>query len=410
MLWSFLVNVLANRKKGNTLPNNHYYIINQILLSAFHLWPYQCSRFIIINHIINLLLSLSFCFFQLTSFLTYQISMDLLIMVLSYAVPSFICTIQYCSFCIKSNAVKQILKDIHNSWSVLKNEMERDIMRKYSFSGQLCTILLFLCLVINLILYAFLQLLPDILNIINPLNETRPHQTYAVTEYFVDPKQYYYPILCHWLFSIFFNSSIMIATTTLHIVYVEHICGMLSVASYRIEHSIEKHASSNSTDKEASVIFQNISTAVELHRKAVQCSTFLSTTFALDFFLMVVASVLSLSLNLMRLFKAISLLKDVNELISSVLLVGAQLLFMYLDNYYGQKLTDHNNKIFYNAYNTPWYTVSTKIQKLFLFIMKYTTKTYILNIGNLIMASIEGFAKLISLSISYFTVIYSLQR
>ncbi|XP_019696757.1 uncharacterized protein LOC109503779 isoform X3 [Harpegnathos saltator] len=270
MLWSFLVNVLANRKKGNTLPNNHYYIINQILLSAFHLWPYQCSRFIIINHIINLLLSLSFCFFQLTSFLTYQISMDLLIMVLSYAVPSFICTIQYCSFCIKSNAVKQILKDIHNSWSVLKNEMERDIMRKYSFSGQLCTILLFLCLVINLILYAFLQLLPDILNIINPLNETRPHQTYAVTEYFVDPKQYYYPILCHWLFSIFFNSSIMIATTTLHIVYVEHICGMLSVASYRIEHSIEKHASSNSTDKEASVIFQNISTAVELHRKAVQ--------------------------------------------------------------------------------------------------------------------------------------------
>lgn len=44
-------------------------------------------------------------------------------------------------------------------------------------------------------------------------------------------------------------------------------------------------------------------------------------------------------------------------------------------------------------YNTRWYTVPVRIQKLFLFIMQNTTKAYVLNIGNLIMASVEGFTK-----------------
>jgi len=79
--------------------------------------------------------------------------------------------------------------------------------------------------------------------------------------------------------------------------------------------------------------------------------------------------------------------------------------------------------------------VPVKTQKLLLFIMQNTTKLYILNIGRLIIVSMEGFTKvkvkqdinekfmesyeqkifnkvfvlqLISLSISYFTMIYSI--
>lgn len=60
-------------------------------------------------------------------------------------------------------------------------------------------------------------------------------------------------------------------------------------------------------------------------------------------------------------------------------------------------LEHKNEKIsaeyFSYRYNTRWYAVPVKIQKLFLFIMQNTTKVYILNIGNLIMASVEGFTK-----------------
>ncbi|XP_025160084.1 uncharacterized protein LOC109503783 isoform X2 [Harpegnathos saltator] len=287
--------------------------------------------------------------------------------------------------------------------------MERDIMQKYSFSGQRCTIISLLLVIGSFIVYGFFQLLPSILDIIFPLNETRPFQPYALTEYFIDERTYYNLLLCHWLFGVFFNSFILVATMTLHLVYIEHICGICSVANYRIEHSTDHYASHNLLKKKDHMTVQNISAAVNLHQKALMYGTSLSTTFALDFFLMVVVGVLSLSLNLFRLLNAISMQRNMNELFTSIILVSIHFLIMYLNNYYGQKLTDHNNKMFYNTYKIRWYTVPVRIQKLFLFIMTRTTKTYVLNIGNLIMASIEGFSKLASLSISYFAAIYSLQ-
>ncbi|XP_025160093.1 odorant receptor 94a-like [Harpegnathos saltator] len=241
-----------------------------------------------------------------------------------------------------------------------------------------------------------------------PLNETRPRQPYAITEYFVDKRRYHNLLLCHWLVGVYLSFFVLITTITLHIVYIEHICGMLSVASYRIQHSIDHYVSHNPPKKE-DVIFQNINVAVDLHRKALMCSLFLSTAFASDFFFTIVLSVLSFSLNLLRLIKVILLLKNISELLMSIILVSAHFVIIFLEHYYGQKITNHNDKIFYNAYNTEWYTVPVRIQKLFLFIMKNTTKAYVLNIGNFIMASLEGFTKLMSLSISYFTVMYSLQ-
>lgn len=38
--------------------------------------------------------------------------------------------------------VKQMWSDIRECWNVLENERERDIMRKYSSMGELCTLLL----------------------------------------------------------------------------------------------------------------------------------------------------------------------------------------------------------------------------------------------------------------------------
>lgn len=101
---------------------------------------------------------------QLTSFLTYRFTMNFLITVLSFAMPSLISIVLYYSFYTNPNAVsrtlyftlwhylslsiqmlsevsrpqvRQIWKDIRHAWNILKNEAEREIMRKYSLSGQL---------------------------------------------------------------------------------------------------------------------------------------------------------------------------------------------------------------------------------------------------------------------------------
>ncbi|KAH0944435.1 hypothetical protein HN011_001082, partial [Eciton burchellii] len=60
-------------------------------------------------------------------------------------------------------------------------------------------------------------------------------------------------------------------------------------------------------------------------------------------------------------------------------------------------------------YNIPWYLASLNIQKLILFLLQKGSKIFTLSIGGLITGSLRNFASLAGTSISYFTVIYSMQ-
>lgn len=82
----------------------------------------------------------------------------------------------------------------------------------------------------SFIFYASTELLTTILDLIFPLNETRPRELHAATEYFVDKNTYFYPILCHWLISLSFGGCVFMATGTFEIVYMENICGLLRIA------------------------------------------------------------------------------------------------------------------------------------------------------------------------------------
>ncbi|XP_072749158.1 uncharacterized protein [Anoplolepis gracilipes] len=361
--------MFLNRCETN-FAENHYYRTNQILLSMLDLWPNRRSKFAKINYVFHFVIMLSFIIVQ----------------------------------------VKQMWKNIRDSWSLLKNETERDIMRKYASTGELHTILLTLSVFVSVILYAFLELMPIILDIIFPLNETRPRKIHALTEYFIDERTYFYAILCHWFICISFGFFVLMATGTLEFVYFQHICGLLKIASYRIEHSLNKYILCNFTPKEDHTVIQNISAAANIHLKAIECSEFVRISFMPLFFLMAIIFVSSISLNLFRLFQAISLLQSIEELITSIAFVCILFVFLFVANYLGQNVTDHNSEIFDKTYNVRWYMVPVKIQKLLLFIMQNTTKLYILNVGNLIAASMEDFTKLTSLSVSYFTVMYSLLK
>ncbi|KAL0126408.1 hypothetical protein PUN28_005052 [Cardiocondyla obscurior] len=358
--------MFSNHEETN-FPENRYYKLNQMLLSAVSLWPYRRSKFTNISHIFHFVIMTSFVFFQ----------------------------------------VKRIWKDIHDSWSLLKNETERKIMQQHSSSGELMTMLLALSVVTSIILYMFTELLSSILDFIVPINGTRPHELHALTEYFVDQTTYYYPILCHWILSLCFGCFVFLATGTLELVYVENICGLMKVASYRIECSLNKYALNNSEQKNYAAYRYTITAAIDIHRRALKCSQFFEDNFQAYFFVLVIIGVISTSLNLFRLLRAI-MMQNMYQLIASTLFIIFHFLFLFLGNYYGQKITDCNNEVFYTVYNVQWYDAPVKIQKLFLFIMQNTTTPYILNIGNLIFASVEGFFKLVSMSMSYFTVIYTL--
>jgi len=68
--------------------------------------------------------------------------------------------------------------------------------------------------------------LPDILDIISPLNESRPQIQPFRAEFFIDEKQYFYLIRSHACIVIFMLPLIFLANSTLFMVLTKHACGM----------------------------------------------------------------------------------------------------------------------------------------------------------------------------------------
>jgi len=79
------------------------------------------------------------------------------------------------------------------------------------------------------IAYISIPFLPDILDIVAPLNESRMRHLPFLVEYFLDEQKYFYPILLHIIVTIIIGVTTVVATETLTFAYIYHVCGMFNI-------------------------------------------------------------------------------------------------------------------------------------------------------------------------------------
>jgi len=81
-------------------------------------------------------------------------------------------------------------------------------------------------------IYFFLSLWPHIFDVILAINNSRSRSAaiYIATEYFVDQENFSYLILLHTNAATCIGATAMVATGTMLIAYLKHICGMFSIA------------------------------------------------------------------------------------------------------------------------------------------------------------------------------------
>ncbi|XP_011705604.1 PREDICTED: odorant receptor 4-like [Wasmannia auropunctata] len=184
---------------------------------------------------------------------------------------------------------------------------------------------------------------------------------------------------------------------------------MFKIASYRIEQAMTIKMLENTSKENEIMISKEIICAVDIQRKAIKYSEFLLSRFEGSLCLIMMANVISLSLNLFAIFRTMTLgLKE--QTIFHTVIASVILMYMFLANYTGQEIIDHNNNIYITAYNVRWYVAPMHTQKLILFILRRSGKVFGLQFGNIFMASLECFATLLKASMSYFTFMYSTQQ
>ncbi|XP_019696762.1 uncharacterized protein LOC105182721 [Harpegnathos saltator] len=390
----------------------HYYTANRILLEIMGLWPYNNSVFV---HIYRVILFTIFASSSVTQFAKLHSTIhdfDRFLYNLTYAVPSLIYILKFLTYIVYSNQVKQLIERIQHDWDIFKDEKEREIIRCNATSAMRYTIALYVMSFFALFGYVVMLYLPTFLDLVYPLNESRPKKLPILSEYFfLDEQDYYYPLLVHQSMVIALGITIVIVTETMNMVCIQHGCGLFEITSYRLKHVFDNEIfpSDLSDYEKYSIIHSKIIKAVMIHKRTIEFLDYFKSTFNPSYMILLILGVASITINLFRLLQAVTVMNDWEELMASGSFVLGQYGYMFTINYFGQKLNDRSFYVFKMTYEASWYTAPVQAQKFLILMQQKMIKGYILNINSLITASLETFASLTSMTLSYLTVIYSVR-
>ncbi|XP_018378461.1 PREDICTED: uncharacterized protein LOC108771065 [Trachymyrmex cornetzi] len=101
---------------------------------------------------------------------------------------------------------------------------------------------------------------------------------------------------------------------------------------------------------------------------------------------------------------------NISNIIVSAQLIFSHLIYLFVANYCGQAVINNGVNLFNAIYNGLWYAAPLSTQKLLLFIMQRGSKNLTISCFSIFVASLDGFATLTSMAVSYFTMIYSTRK
>ncbi|KAF3054233.1 Odorant receptor 307 [Nylanderia fulva] len=386
-----------------------YFSVSKTLLLALGLWPYQQSNFTRFQFIFLSTVLTTQVIVQFTVFISQRCTPLLITKVLS---PGLMCTlfvIKYNMFFVNVKTVKDLLEQLVDMCNELKDENEFAIINEYGCNGIRYTKLLIVTGISGIFLCTFASLWSEILDIILPTNVSRSHNFLIMTEYFIDQQKYFYFILVHLILSTAIGTAVTISISAMLITYFQHVCGMLKIASYRIERAMNINILQNINEMKYIFIHEGLICAVNIHRQAMNLCLDMLSCIETMLFCLIIFGVLMMSINLFQIFQILSIEEDITECLVPFIIVFISVVYMFVSNYIAQTIMNHNEHIFTTAYNVEWYIAPLCIQKMILFLLQRNSKIFILNVGGLFNGSIETFATLVKTSVSYFTVIYSTQ-
>ncbi|XP_025988045.2 uncharacterized protein LOC105197964 isoform X2 [Solenopsis invicta] len=394
-----------------------YYKLNRRLLLLVGLWPYEHSIYKYCQMIFCNIIVIFTSICQITKLISEikksAISQNIEIMLkfLSPIVVFLIYLIKYETFCIVAKKIKYLMDHVEEDWNMLKDKRELEILERYTYIGSMCTMGLTIVGFVAVLICILLPFLPNILDFIAPLNVSRPQQLLFPGEYFVDQQKFFYAISLQINITMGLILLTLIGTETLYVTYVQHACGMFEVASYRMAQAFNAKLLQDYTcEKQAIIICKRIIEAIRIHKRALEFSEFLWSTLAISYSILLIIGITSLIINLFCLFQAILFIKAIDQIITLSLFTVGHIIYLFLGNYVGQILIDHSAGIFQNIYCTQWQGTPLQAQQLLRIIMQRSMKSCKMDVGGMFTPSLEGFAALMSTTLSYFTVLWSVHK
>ncbi|XP_071567994.1 odorant receptor 2a-like [Temnothorax nylanderi] len=272
------------------------------------------------------------------------------------------------------------------------------------------TVLLYITLLVLIIT----PLTPIFLDVIMPLNESRPRFFVIEVEFRVNKDEYFLPIFCYISALAIVSINITVGVDTMHIACTSHACSLFAAVSKQMENIISKVDNNNDTSENKhgmneeleEMIYWKYIICLKKHQLAIKFVDILNASYqvyALTFLIIVIGTMSVIGLRILYI------LDQLETVIKFVLILMVSLSSLLITCYSGQRIMDESQKIFYGAYAAEWYEFSPRLKSLLIITLYRSSTPCELKAGNMISLSIATYAMVVRMSMSYYTALLSIQ-
>ncbi|KAL6445880.1 hypothetical protein ACFW04_000933 [Cataglyphis niger] len=334
------------------------YKINRLYLSIMGLWPFQ-------SWLTRILLQTFYFLFE----------------------------ISYCPF-----EFRQLYKAIDEHWDIFTSDVEVQVLKDYSDLSRKFTKYYSILLYVMTSGFVVVPLTPMFLDIVLPLNESRPRFLAIEVEFRVDKDKYFVPIFCYTSAIIIVGMTIIVSVDTMHITCTTHACSLFAAVRY--------HVNTLDTSNEE-MIYREYITCLKKHQLAIKFVDMLESSYReLSLFLLV----LFIGISSLTGIRIVYVLDQLEEVARFMFIIMGALLILLIVCYSGQKLMDESQNIFYQAYAVEWYDFSPRLKSLLIILLYRSSVPCGLKAGNMIPLSIATYASVIQMGVTYFTAFLSIKN
>ncbi|XP_071567429.1 uncharacterized protein [Temnothorax nylanderi] len=403
-----------------------YYAVNKLFLLRIGGWPYQRK---VIKILIPCLFTIVHCSTIVTQVLLLYDTwgdIDIVVECTITLTPLFAASTKLINIVVNNDKFQRLLQLMNEHWEFFNSEYERHILRHYASIGQKVTSYFAVYFTITLVSYLLIPLIPRILDIVIPLNESRPLAYIYQAEYRVDEEKYYYLIIFHTYIVSTITTTILFTVDTTYIVCALHACSLFTAISWRLENIIgdqadtksdnnekiytgthydleifvEKHGSANNDYRELMMCLKKHQLALE-HVKTLD-SMFTHVTFILLSLNVLILSVIGIQL--------INNLTHTEEVIRYGFITFGAFTHLVCMCIPGQLLIDRSTDVFDKAYGSSWYTFSVKSRKLLRVLLYRSLAPCTLTAGKMFVMSMTMCSSVMQTAMSYFTAFLSVKK
>ncbi|KAG5346840.1 OR33A protein, partial [Acromyrmex charruanus] len=384
---------------------DYYYDISKWYLMLVGQWPYQKLKESLSFLIFILFLDASALVTQIAKFVVCD-NAQCIYETLPPHMLTVMILVKIFTYQFNSRKIKDLTDRLFVDWDMLETVEEHNIMRKYAQNGRWYALIYGSYVYVSTISFTTTSLVPRILDIVFPLNTSRPVMLAYPAYYFVDENQYFYYIFLHMLITSSMCMTGLIAHDSMFFIYVEHICGLFAVVGFRFENVSHKR---NNTEKNLidcldDGYHRNVVFSIHAHRKVLRFAKLLEDTFSISFAVQLLIVTIGLSITLVQLSMQ---LHDLAEAMRYFVFIIAQLFHLFCLSFQGQKLISHSLETCDKIFRGSWFTIPVKEQRLLMFVMRKSIEANVLTAGKIYVFSLENFTAVVQSSMSYFTLLSS---